>query len=202
MEKRQPAPSLPNPSCLHRAEHSVASAEPLLAEAPASTASRDQPTQMFAENMDYSWVLLLECYLNLISQTYDSSKRNSLLFLGDSFQCLCWQLSFFPFFSVSPVSRVPHTRDKWSLSSVWNLPRIFFSQSKDNSSPAALPQRSSSRHCIFFLLVPSRPSAICGCSEMISKTDHNWNLISHQYKGHCLWLTHCTLLIHPSFLET
>lgn len=54
MEKRQPAPLLPNPSCLHRAEHSVASAEPLLAEAPASTASRDQPTQMFAENMDYS----------------------------------------------------------------------------------------------------------------------------------------------------
>lgn len=96
MEKRQPAPLLPNPSCLHRAEHSVASAEPLLAEAPASTASRDQPTQMFAENMDYSWVLLLEWYLNLISQTYD--KEELIAFLGWFIPLSLLEAQFLSFF--------------------------------------------------------------------------------------------------------
>lgn len=57
-------------------------------------------------------------------------------------------------------------------------------------------------HCMFFLLMPFRPSTVCASSEMISKIDHSWNLISHHYNGHCLWLTCCTLLIHPSFLET
>lgn len=80
IEKQQAAPSLSNPSCLHRAEHSMASTGPQPAEDPASKASRDQPTQMFAENMDYSWVLLLECYLNLISQTFD--KEELIAFLG------------------------------------------------------------------------------------------------------------------------
>lgn len=85
------------------------------------------------------------------------TKRISLFFLSDSFQCLCCLLSFFSFLSISPDTRVPHTKGKWSLSSVQNLPRVFFSQKKDNGIPAALPQWSRSLIACFSYWCHSDP---------------------------------------------